>query len=74
MKINLKNNKVEVEPIEPITITMTIMTDDFEKTFGRLPDSQEEFQQFTDLCQVGIENQLNWDVIQNAAKVYMELR
>jgi len=58
--------------IEPITISLTIHEEDFEKTFGRTPTNQEEFQEFVNLCQVGVENQLDWDTIQNVARTYME--
>ena len=71
MRINLKKRKVE-EDIEPVTITITIMPDDFEKTFKRKPIDQDEFVKFSDLCQVGIEVQLNWDNIKNSARTYME--
>ena len=75
MKLNIrKNNKEKVIEIEPITITMTMTREDFESTFGRNPKSQEEFQQFTDLCQVGIENQLDWDRAKGSARTFMEYR
>jgi len=73
MKLNIKKRN-EVVEIEPITITMTITADDFRTTFNREPKDQDEFQQFTDLCQLGIENQISWDIVKNSAKTYMEYK
>ena len=60
---------VNVEPeIEEHEIRFEISVGDFEHTFNRKPKDEDEFKQFAELCEKGLNAQIDWSMINECAK------
>jgi hypothetical protein len=62
-----------VIPMEDYKIEFWICPEDFKQTFGRPPQSDEEFEEFCTYCEKGLTNgHIDWDIVFECAKEAME--
>ena len=59
--------------IKDYTITITLSDGDFVESMGRVPESQEEFNQWAKLAEKGLINgHIDWGIIYECAKEAMQ--